>query len=83
MLKAIIFDVDGTLVDSVDVHAQAWQDAFRAFGHDIPFDKLRSQIGKGGDQLLPVFLPKEEVEKQVFSTLWMRLQQQNVRLRIT
>lgn len=64
MLKAIIFDVDGTLVDSVGIHAKAWQDAFREFGHEFPFDKIRGQIGKGGDQLLPVFLSKEEVEKQ-------------------
>ena len=60
MPKAIIFDVDGTLVDSVDQHARAWQDTFREFGHDIPFDHIRSQIGKGGDQLLPVFLGETE-----------------------
>jgi beta-phosphoglucomutase-like phosphatase (HAD superfamily) len=56
MIKAVIFDVDGTLVNSVDSHAHAWQDAFNAFGHDFAFDKIRSQIGKGGDQLMPVFL---------------------------
>ena len=64
MLKAIIFDVDGTLVDSVDLHAKAWQDAFAAFGHDIPFAELRGQIGKGGDQLMPVFLSKQEMASQ-------------------
>lgn len=62
MLKAVIFDVDGTLVDSVDIHAQAWVDAFREFGHNIEFDAIRGQIGKGGDQLMPVFLSKEEIE---------------------
>ncbi len=61
MPKAVIFDVDGTLIDSVDLHAKAWQDAFREFGHEIAFDKIRGQIGKGGDQLLPVFLSKDEV----------------------
>jgi len=60
---AVIFDVDGTLIDSVDLHAHAWQDAFREFGHEVAFDKLRGQIGKGGDQLLPVFLSKDEVDK--------------------
>ena len=58
-LKAVLFDVDGTLVDSVDLHAQAWVDAFREFGHDIPFARMRAQIGKGGDQLMPVFLSPE------------------------
>jgi HAD superfamily hydrolase (TIGR01509 family) len=64
MVKAVIFDVDGTLVDSVDLHAQAWRETFRHFGHDIPFADIRGQIGKGGDQLMPVFLPKEVVERQ-------------------
>jgi HAD superfamily hydrolase (TIGR01549 family) len=61
-MKAAIFDIDGTLVDSVDLHAQAWQQAFQHFGHDIPFDRIRSQIGKGGDQLMPVFLSGDELE---------------------
>jgi HAD superfamily hydrolase (TIGR01549 family) len=61
-MKAAIFDVDGTLVDSVDLHAKAWQEAFEHFGHRFAFEKIRSQIGKGGDQLMPVFLSKEEVE---------------------
>jgi HAD superfamily hydrolase (TIGR01509 family) len=59
---AVIFDVDGTLIDSVDLHAKAWQDAFREFGHEVAFDKLRGQIGKGGDQLVPVFLSKDEAD---------------------
>ncbi len=62
MVKAIIFDVDGTLVDSVDMHAQAWQDAFADFGHEIAFQAIREQIGKGGDQLMPVFLSPDEIE---------------------
>ncbi len=61
MTKAVIFDVDGTLVDSVDLHARAWQDAFQDIGHAIEFAKIRGQIGKGGDQLLPVFLSDFEI----------------------
>ena len=60
-MPAILFDIDGTLVDSVDLHARAWREAFQAFGKDIPFDVVRSQIGKGGDQLLPVFLSPAEL----------------------
>ncbi len=62
MIEAVIFDVDGTLVDSVDLHAEAWQKAFSKFGKEIAFQAIRSQIGKGGDQLLPVFLSEEEIE---------------------
>jgi Haloacid dehalogenase-like hydrolase len=50
MIKAVIFDVDGTLVDSVDLHARAWQETFREFGKHIPFQEIRMQIGKGRDQ---------------------------------
>lgn len=60
MVRAVIFDIDGTLVDSVDLHAQAWQEALAKFGHDVPFEHVRQQIGKGGDQLIPVFLTKQE-----------------------
>jgi HAD superfamily hydrolase (TIGR01509 family) len=64
MVRAVIFDVDGTLVDSVDLHARAWQEAFRHFGKEVSYEDVRQQIGKGGDHLMPVFLPKEQLEKQ-------------------
>ncbi|MEA2176141.1 MAG: hypothetical protein QOD00_3733 [Blastocatellia bacterium] len=63
MIKAVIFDIDGTLVDSVDLHAQAWKEAFKHYGKDIPYQQIRHQIGKGGDQLLPVFFSREELEE--------------------
>ena len=63
MVEAVIFDVDGTLVDSVDFHAEAWQRAFAHFGKTFGFAEVRSQIGKGGDQLMPVFLSKDELER--------------------
>lgn len=62
--KAVIFDVDGTLIDSVDFHARAWQEILRKYGREVSFEDMRSQIGKGGDQLLPVFLPPEQVARQ-------------------
>jgi HAD superfamily hydrolase (TIGR01509 family) len=60
MTKAAIFDIDGTLLDSVDLHALAWQEAMLKFGHDVSFEQARSQIGKGGDKLIPVFLSEDE-----------------------
>ncbi|HEX7314879.1 MAG TPA: HAD family hydrolase [Pyrinomonadaceae bacterium] len=63
MIKAVIFDVDGTLVDSVDLHARAWQEAFAHFGKHFDFERVRYQIGKGGDQLMPVFLSEEELDE--------------------
>lgn len=63
MIEAVIFDIDGTLVDSVDLHAKAWQMAFDKFGKKISYGAIRRQIGKGADQLLPVFLSKDELNQ--------------------
>ncbi len=62
MPEAVIFDVDGTLIDSVDLHAKAWVDAFHDYGYEVGFEEVRKQIGKGGDQLMPVFLSEDEIE---------------------
>ena len=62
MIKAVIFDVDGTLVDSNDLHVEAWREAFRCYGKELSFEDLHGQMGKGGDQLMPVFCSKEELD---------------------
>ena len=64
MIGAVLFDVDGTLIDSNDLHAAAWREAFRHFGHDIAFEDIRGQIGKGGDNLIPTMLPDLDQERQ-------------------
>ncbi|HXM33102.1 MAG TPA: HAD family hydrolase [Chthoniobacterales bacterium] len=63
MIRAAIFDLDGTLVDSNELHVQAWQETFRHFGKEIPLKELRRQIGKGGDQYLPEFLTEREMRE--------------------
>jgi beta-phosphoglucomutase-like phosphatase (HAD superfamily) len=60
MPKAAIFDLDGTLLDSVDLHALAWHEAMVKFGHGVSFEQARSQIGKGGDKLIPEFMSAED-----------------------
>ena len=49
----MLFDVDGTLLDSNDAHARAWEDAFREAGYAARFADVRPLIGMGGDKLLP------------------------------
>jgi HAD superfamily hydrolase (TIGR01509 family) len=53
LLKGVIFDIDGTLVDSNDAHAQSWVDTFAEAGYGVPFDVVRPLIGMGADKLLP------------------------------
>jgi HAD superfamily hydrolase (TIGR01509 family) len=50
---AAILDVDGTLVDSNDAHAQAWVTAFNEAGIDVSSDRVRRSIGMGSDKLMP------------------------------
>jgi len=52
-LKAVILDVDGTLIDTNDAHAHAWVDVCNEFGHPVGFGRVRELIGMGGDRVLP------------------------------
>lgn len=51
-IRAVLFDIDGTLLDSNDAHAHAWLDSLRGHGRNVPFELVRSKIGMGGDKLL-------------------------------
>jgi HAD superfamily hydrolase (TIGR01509 family) len=53
MTSAVILDVDGTLVDSNDAHAEAWVTAFNEAGIDVSYIRVRRAIGMGGDKLMP------------------------------
>src|SRR5438046_2252502 len=67
MLKAVIFDIDGTLIDSVDLHARSWVDAFARFGAEVRLEDVRGHIGEGADRLIPSFVPgiSESKRKQI------------------
>lgn len=51
--RAILFDIDGTLVDSNDAHVEAWRQAFATEGYSLTRAAIHGQIGKGGDNLVP------------------------------
>jgi HAD superfamily hydrolase (TIGR01509 family) len=57
-IKAILFDIDGTLVDSNDGHIRAWEEAFASIGETFERSALHDQMGKGADMLLPSLLPR-------------------------
>lgn len=53
LYQAVLFDVDGTLVDSNDAHADAWVKAFSRHGVAVDWTRVRRCIGMGGDKLMP------------------------------
>jgi beta-phosphoglucomutase-like phosphatase (HAD superfamily) len=64
VIKAVIFDIDGTLLDSVDLQARSWVESFSRFGVDAKFEDVRRHIGEGADRLMPAFLPRGMSETQ-------------------
>src|SRR3954462_8029124 len=81
MIEVLLSDIDGTLVDSNALHAEAWRRTFEHFGIQVGMDEAWSQIGKGGDKLIPVFVKEsdrdrlkkemEDFRKQVFHRDYM------------
>lgn len=80
---AVLFDVDGTLVDSTYFHALSWWQAFRRAGLTVPTSAIHRAIGMGGNELVRHFLgaqsPEEQLEElknshdAIFSTYWPAL----------
>ncbi len=62
-LQGLLFDIDGTLVDSNDHHARCWIEAFAHFGKHFEYGVIRHQIGKGGDLLVPDLLDAKEMRE--------------------
>jgi HAD superfamily hydrolase (TIGR01549 family) len=62
-VRGIIFDIDGTLVDTNPTHVEAWWRAFRSLGYDVPVNRIEVEIGKGGDQLVPAVLGDEAEQR--------------------
>src|SRR4051794_32071017 len=75
MIKAAIFDIDGTLLDSVDLHAHSWVESFARFGIDAEFEDVRPHIGEGADRLMAAFVSRGtmEAEKKVIEDFRAKL----------
>lgn len=63
-LDGVLLDVDGTLVLSVDAHAQAWSAALAEAGHQVPPDRVRPLVGMGGDRVLAALVPGLDDERE-------------------
>ncbi|MFC8040914.1 HAD family hydrolase [Paenarthrobacter sp. NPDC057355] len=80
--RGVLFDVDGTLIDSSYFHAMAWWQAFRREGYDVEMSAIHRCVGMGGDRLIQSLVPESTEELQealksshsaVFSTFWPAL----------
>ena len=63
-VHGIIFDIDGTLVDTNPTHVEAWRRAFKNLGYDVPVERIEVEIGKGGDLLVPAILGDEAEQRR-------------------
>jgi HAD superfamily hydrolase (TIGR01509 family) len=83
-VKAVLFDVDGTLVDTNYLHAVAWWEAFAQAGHHVPMARIHRAVGMGSDRLLDALLPGDRdrdadgglttAHAALYSVYWCRLQ---------
>ncbi|MFN2602848.1 MAG: HAD family hydrolase [Gemmatimonadaceae bacterium] len=53
MLRGVIFDIDGTLIDSNAAHAQSWVETLGEAGYEVPYEIVWPMMGMGADKLLP------------------------------
>ena len=63
MLKGLLFDMDGVLVNNLDIHRQAFAEFFRRYGVERSFDDLSRVFGKGNDDIMGELMPKDVVER--------------------
>jgi phosphoglycolate phosphatase-like HAD superfamily hydrolase len=62
-IRGMIFDLDGTLIDTNPAHVEAWRRALQRYGFDVPASRIVPEIGKGGDKLVPSVLG-DQVEQE-------------------
>ena len=60
MIRAILLDIDGTLMDTNYLHVEAWAQAFEEVGERPPRSSIHFEIGKGSDKLIPEFVEDGE-----------------------
>ena len=60
MIRALLLDIDGTLMDTNYRHVEAWSQAFEDVGERPPRSRIHYEIGKGSDRLIPEFVEDGE-----------------------
>jgi HAD superfamily hydrolase (TIGR01509 family) len=65
MVKVVVLDVDGTLMDTNYLHTEAWARAFEEAAHRVPRARLHKQVGKGAALLISEFVEDEETIEKI------------------
>ena len=65
MIRVVILDIDGTLMDTNYLHVEAWEQAFEEVGERPPRSRIHHQVGKGSDKLIPEFVKNGEAGERV------------------
>jgi beta-phosphoglucomutase family hydrolase len=63
MLKGLLFDMDGVLVNNLEIHRQAFSEFFRFYGVERTFDELNRVFGRGNDDIMGELMPRDVVER--------------------
>lgn len=53
--RAVIWDLDGVIIDSADEHKRAWQRMAREDGIQLTDEEFRATFGKRNDDIIPLF----------------------------
>ena len=65
MVRVVVLDVDGTLMDTNYLHTEAWARAFERAGHRVARVRLHKEVGKGAGLLIREFVGDEETVEKI------------------
>lgn len=69
MIKGVIFDMDGVLVDNKDIHAEAFAQFLDGYGIEFDREDLPGFFGHGNEDIFPSLLPAEVIENKGLAAL--------------
>ena len=65
VLEAIVFDFDGTILDTETPDFQTWQEVYRSHGAELPLEVWLQCVGGGSGEFAPDDYLEELLETEV------------------